>query len=68
MCKLTHHVAATVDGCIAGPDHPTARNENTALPVLTPSTDDVTVLTDATMTGLAEPSRGSAPNSAPGPT
>ncbi|GAA3483601.1 hypothetical protein [Streptomyces yanii] len=38
------------------------------VPVLTPSADNVTVSPNAAMTGLAAPSRGSAPNSAPGPT
>ncbi|MBT2447763.1 VOC family protein [Streptomyces sp. ISL-43] len=44
----------------AVPDPGTDGNESTAVRVVTPSADDVTVSPNATMTGLAAPSRGSA--------
>ncbi|MGW6565824.1 VOC family protein [Streptomyces sp. NPDC054975] len=42
------------------PTDGTDRRGSTAVQVITPSTDDVTVSPNATMTGLAAPSRGSA--------
>lgn len=44
----------------AFPDHPADPNEDAAPHVLTPSAESVTVSPNATMTGLAAPSRGSA--------
>ncbi|MEU0392675.1 VOC family protein [Streptomyces sp. NPDC006208] len=44
----------------AVPDHPAEPNENTALHVITPASESVTVSPNAAMTGLAAPSRGSA--------
>ncbi|MEV0173393.1 VOC family protein [Streptomyces sp. NPDC050803] len=44
----------------AVPDPGTDGSEGTAVQVITPSADDVTVSPNATMTGLAAPSRGSA--------
>ncbi|MFD6231788.1 VOC family protein [Streptomyces sp. NPDC060232] len=44
----------------AAPDHDADGSESTAVRVVTPSPGDVTVSPNATMTGLAAPSRGSA--------
>ncbi|MEU7601953.1 VOC family protein [Streptomyces sp. NPDC041003] len=44
----------------AVPDHPAEPNGDTALHVITPASESVTVSPNAAMTGLAAPSRGSA--------
>ncbi|MCX4826272.1 VOC family protein [Streptomyces sp. NBC_01142] len=44
----------------AAPEQPAGGDENTAISVITPSADHVTVSPNATMSGLAAPSRGSA--------
>ncbi|MEU4356180.1 VOC family protein [Streptomyces virginiae] len=44
----------------ASPDHPEDRDQDLGARVITPSAENVTVSPNATMTGLASPSRGSA--------